>query len=154
MQAPPPVHEENDDMDRDEEEPEADEERKGTRDITIDVAEEVVVPREVPKPVEEKQKPRVEEATTDELPKRATAAAVMGQWAGGPPKDRRRVVVDESSVGVSRQERREAEETTTRLGAPKQEVKLDVSQLIRRSEVCPCSRHGGADCGNRSVDNR
>ena len=36
----------------------------------------------------------------------------MGQWAGGPPNDKRRVVVDESSVGFCRQERREAGETT------------------------------------------
>ena len=65
--------------------------------------------------MEEKQKPTAEEATTVALPKKgieATAAA-MGQWAGGPPKDRRRVVVDESSVGVSRRERREVVETTT-----------------------------------------
>ena len=69
---------------------------------------ETALPREVPKPVEEKQKPRVEEATTGALPNIAAAASAMGQWAGGPPKDKRRVVVDESSVGVSRQERREA----------------------------------------------
>ena len=36
----------------------------------------------------------------------------MGQWAGGPPKDRRRVVVDEGPVGGRRQVRPETVVTT------------------------------------------
>ena len=72
----------------------------GTRSAQIEVREEVVVTQELPKPVEEKNKPRAEEATTGALQKNgidATAAA-MGQWAGGPPKDRRRVVVEEGQL--------------------------------------------------------
>ena len=88
MQAPQPVpEEEDDDMDEDEEEPEAGEEVAGTRDTPIEVVAEVVAPREVPKPVEVKQKPKVEEATTWTLPKRGAEVAVtMGLSAGGPPK--------------------------------------------------------------------
>ena len=70
---------------------------------------ETALPREVPKPVEEKRKPSVEEATTETLPKRAAAAAAMGQWAGGPPNDKRRVELDEGPLRVGRLERREDE---------------------------------------------
>ena len=128
-------------MDEDEEEAEAGEEGDGTRDTPIEVAAEVVVPREEPKPVEAKQKMRAEEATTRTLPKSgAAAAAAMEQWAGGPPKDRRRVVVDESSVGGGRQEKRGAVETHRWLGTLRQEVKRDDNQLIRRSGTCLCSK--------------
>ena len=64
---------------------------------------EVVAPQEVPKPVEVKQKPRTEEVTMRTLPKRGDEiVTAMWQWAGGPPKDRRRVMVDESTAGGSR----------------------------------------------------
>ena len=69
---------------------------------------------ELPKPVKEKQKPRREEATTGALPKNgvdATAAA-MGQWAGGPPNDRSRVVVEEGPVEARRNARPETVTTT------------------------------------------
>ena len=107
--APQPVHEGDDEMDQDEE-PEAEEEGEGTRSAPIEVGAETTLPRELPKPAEKRRKPRVEEATAGALPKRDAAAAAMGQWAGGPPKDRRRVVVDESAVGPSLLERREDEE--------------------------------------------
>ena len=82
-------------------------------DTPIEVVDDVVATREVPKPVEVKQKPRAAEATTRTLPKRgAEVATAMGLWADGPPNDKRMVVVDESSVGVSRRERREVVETT------------------------------------------
>ena len=86
----------------------------GTRSAPVEVREEVVVPQELTKSVEEKQKPRAEEATTGALPKNgieATAAA-MGQWAGGPPKDRRRVVVEEGPVEARRKARPETVTTT------------------------------------------
>ena len=86
--------------------------RGGTRNAAIEVVYKTSLPRELPNPVEERRKPRVEEATTEALPKRAAAAAAMGQWTGGPHKDKRRVVLDEGSLRVSRRERREAEETT------------------------------------------
>ena len=44
-------------------------------DTPIEVVAEVVATREVPKPVEVKQKPRVEEATTGTLPKSGAEAA-------------------------------------------------------------------------------
>ena len=108
VQAPQPVQEEKDyDMDENEEEPEVGEELAGTNDTPIEVVAEVVAPLEVHKPVEVKQKPRVEEATTRTLPKRgAEVATAMGQWAGGPPKDKRRVVVDEGVPRAGRRERR------------------------------------------------
>ena len=82
VQAPQPVpEEEDDDMYEDEEEPETGEKVAGTRYTPIELVVEVVAPREVPKPVEVKQKPRVEEATIVALPKRgAEAAAAM--WSG------------------------------------------------------------------------
>ena len=105
--------EEDDDMDEDEEEPEPGAEVAGTRDTPIDVVAEVGASREVPNPVEVNQKPRVGEASTGTLPKRgAEAASTMGQWASSPPNYRRMVVVDESSVVVSRRERCEVVETT------------------------------------------
>ena len=70
----------------------------------------MVAPREVPQPVEVKQKPRVGEVTTRTLPTRGDeVATAMGQWAGGPPKDKRRVVLDEGYVRGGRRERREDE---------------------------------------------
>ena len=83
---------------------------EGTRETQIGVVAEVVAPREVSKPVEGKQKSRAEEVTTRTLPKRGDElATAMGQWAGGPPKDKRRVVVDEGPPRVGRRERREDE---------------------------------------------
>ena len=73
----------------------------------IEVVAETALPRELLKPVKERRKPRVEVATTEALPKRAAAAAAIGQWSGGPPKYRRRVVLDEGLLRVGRQERRE-----------------------------------------------
>ena len=111
VQAPQPVPEEkDDDMEEDEEEPEVEEEAEGTMETPIEVVAEVVAPREVPKPLEVKQKSRAEEVTTRTLPKRGDErATAMGQWAGGPPNDRRRVVVDEGPSRVGRRERREDE---------------------------------------------
>ena len=86
----------------------------GTRSAKIEVREEVVVTQELPKPVEEKNKPRAEEATTGALQKNgidATAAA-MGQWAGVPPRDRSIVVVEEGPVEARRKARPETVTTT------------------------------------------
>ena len=110
--APQSVQEGDDEMDQDEEEPESEEEGEGTRNAPIEVVAETALPSELPKTAEERRRPRVEEATTETMPKKTATA--MGQWAGGPPKDKRRVVLDEGSLRVSRQERREAEETTPR----------------------------------------
>ena len=86
----------------------------GTRETQIEVVAEVVVPREVPKPVEVKQKPRAEERTTRTLPtRRDEVATAMGQWAGGPPNDKRRVVVDEGLVRRREDEKGEDESKTT-----------------------------------------
>ena len=57
-------------VEEDEEEPEAGDEGEGTKDTPIDVAADVVAPLEVPKSVEGKQKPGVEGATTGALPKK------------------------------------------------------------------------------------
>ena len=47
------------------------------------------------------------------LPKTADITTkAMGQWAGGPPRDKRRVVVDEGPVGGRRQVRPETVVTT------------------------------------------
>ena len=55
------------------------EEVAGTRDTPIEVVAEVVATREVPKPVEVKQKPGTEEATARTLPKRGDKiATAMG----------------------------------------------------------------------------
>ena len=52
----------------------------GTLDTPIEVVAEVVAQREAPKPVEVKQKPRVEEMTTRTLPTRGDeVATAMGQ---------------------------------------------------------------------------
>ena len=79
VQAPQPVQEEEgEEMEEDTEESESSV-GGGTRSAPIEVHEEVVVPQELQKPVEEKQKPRAEEATTGALPKNgieATAAAM------------------------------------------------------------------------------
>ena len=73
----------------------------------------MAAPREVLKPVEVKQKPRAEEVTTRALPtRRDEVAAVMGQWAGGPPKDKQRVVVDEGLVRRREDEKGEDESKT------------------------------------------
>ena len=49
----------------------------------------MVAPSEAPKPVDVRQKPREEEVTTRTLPKKGEElTAVMGQRAGGPPKDK------------------------------------------------------------------
>ena len=97
-------------MEEDVEEYKNGKETEGTRETPIEVVAEVVAPREVPKPVEVKQKPRVEEVTTRTLPTmRDEVATAIGQWAGGPPKDKRNVVVDEGQVRGCRLERREDE---------------------------------------------
>ena len=70
----------------------------------------MVATLEVPKPVEVKQKSRAEVVTTRTLPKRGDEVwAAIGQWAGGPPKDKRRAVVDDGTRRVGRRERREDE---------------------------------------------
>ena len=58
--------------------------------------EEFVEPRVVPKPVEVRQKARVEMPPIGALPKKADIpTTAMWQWAGGPPRYERSVVVDE-----------------------------------------------------------
>ena len=70
--------------------------------------DDVAEPREVPKPVEVGQRARVEIPPSEALPKTSDiTTTAMGQWAGGPPKDKRRVVVNEGSVGGRRQVRPE-----------------------------------------------
>ena len=60
--------------------------------------------------MEARQKARADEVTTRPLPRRGDEFATsLGQWAGGPPKDKRRVVVDEGKARVDRRERREDE---------------------------------------------
>ena len=124
VQAPRLVPEEKDDaMEEDAED------AMGTRETPIDVAAEVVVAHETPKPVEARQKPRVEERTTLTLPTpRDEVAAAMGEWAGGPPRDKRRVVVDEGPV-----RRREGEkgEDEPRTGV---ERKPEVASAVGRQE--------------------
>ena len=67
----------------------------------------------MPEPVEVKQKPRAEERTTRTLPtRRDEVATAMGQWAGGPPKDKRMVVMDEGLVRKLEGEKREDESKT------------------------------------------
>ena len=67
----------------------------------------MVALREVPKSVEVKQKSRAEEVTTRTLPNRGDEpTTAMGQWAGGPPKDKRRVVLDDGAPRAGRRERR------------------------------------------------
>ena len=97
VQVPQPVPEEKEDvMEEDVEESEKEGEPEGIQETQIEGAAEVVAPHEVPKPVEVKQKPRAEGVTTRTLPtRREEVTTAMGQWAGGPPKDKRRVVVDE-----------------------------------------------------------
>ena len=102
VQAPQPVSEEKeDDMEKDQEEPEKEEDAEGNRETPIEVTAEVVAPREVPKPVDVKQKSRGEEVTTRTLPKRGDElTAAMWQWAGGPPKGKRRVVGTRARRGL------------------------------------------------------
>ena len=96
---PQPVSEEKEDvMEEVEEGPEEEEQEEGNRETPIEVVAEVVAPREAPKPVDVWQKSREEGVTTRTLPKKGEElTAVMGQWAGCPPKDERRVVVDEGA---------------------------------------------------------
>ena len=108
-----------DEMDEDEEEPDEEEseeeETKGTRAARIEVVAEVVVPREVPRPVGGKEKVIAEELTAIPLPRSGDEFATpIGQWASGPPKDKRRVVVDEGQARVDRRERREKRREKTR----------------------------------------
>ena len=63
--APQPVQDEGDEMDEDEEEPEAEEGGEGTMNAPIEVVAETALPRDVPKPAEERQKLRVEETLTE-----------------------------------------------------------------------------------------
>ena len=62
------------------------EDAEGTRETTIEVVAEVVAPREVPKPVEVKQKPRVEERTTPCL---RGETKLRQPWGSGPAVLRR-----------------------------------------------------------------
>ena len=124
VQAARPVPEEKDDaMEEDAEY------AKGTRETPIEVAAEVVVSREAPKPVEARQKPRVEERITRTLPTpRDEVAAAIGQWAGGPPRDKRRVVVDERHLRI--REGKEGEDEP-RTGV---ERKPEVASAVGRQE--------------------
>ena len=64
----------------------------------------MVAPREVPKTEDVSQKLREEEVAARTGPRRVDElTAAMGQWAGGPPKVKRRVLVDD---GVRRIDRR------------------------------------------------
>ena len=107
VQAPQPVPDgKDDDMEEDQEEPEKEEEAECTQETPIEVVAEVVAPREVPKPVEVKQKSRTEEVTKRTLPKKGDeVATAMVQWTGGPPKDRRRVLVDDGTRRAGQSER-------------------------------------------------
>ena len=63
--------------------------------------------------MEVKEKTRVEKPPTEALPRPADiTTTAMWQWAGGPPKDRRRVVVDEGPVEGMRTMRPETVTTT------------------------------------------
>ena len=108
VEAPRPVPEEKDDaMEEDAED------AAGTRENPVEVVAEVVVSREAPKPVEARQKPRVEERIMRTLPTpRDEVAMALGQWAGGPPRDKRRVVVDAGSVRRREGEKGEDEPRT------------------------------------------
>ena len=86
----------------------------GTRSTPIEVREEVVEPLVVLKPVEVRPKARVEVPPIGALPKKVDIpTTAMGQWTGGPHRDKRKVVVEESSVGGRRQVRHETVVTTT-----------------------------------------
>ena len=62
--------------------------------------EEVVEAVVEHKPVEVRQKTRVEMPPIEALPRPVDiTTTAMGQWAGGPPKDRRRVVVVQLKAG-------------------------------------------------------
>ena len=74
----------------------------------------MVAPREVPKAVEVRQKPSAEETTTRALPsRRDKVATAMGQWAGGPLNNKRRVVVYEGLVRRREDENGDDEPKTT-----------------------------------------
>ena len=78
VQAQQPVHEENDEMDEDEQESETS--AAGDRITPTEVVNEVVVPIDVPKPVEARQKPRVEVATTGTLQRGGGDATATTMW--------------------------------------------------------------------------
>ena len=102
VEIPQPAEEEGKDMDVDEEESEASD-KGGTKSTPIEVVVKVVEPRE-DKPLDAKPKPRVEMPTTGAMPVRVevTPTTAIGQWVSGPPKDKRRVVLDEAPVGDER----------------------------------------------------
>ena len=97
VKAQQPAVEEGEDMEEEESESS---DKVSTKSTTIEVVEEVVVPREMHKPAEVKPKAMVGGPATEALPRRAYGASIaaMGQWAGGPPKDKMGVVVDEGTV--------------------------------------------------------
>ena len=97
----------------DDEEESDDSGRRGTSGNPIEVREEVVEPLGVPKQVEVRPKARVEVPPVGAVSKKADIpTTAMEQWTGGPPRDKRRVVVDEGSVGGRRQVRHETVVTT------------------------------------------
>ena len=79
VQAPQPVQEEEGEGMEEYEEESGCRFGGGTLSATVEVLEELTVARELPKPVEEKQKPRAEEVTTGALPKNGidATASVM-----------------------------------------------------------------------------
>ena len=124
-------------MEEDEEEPEEEEseeeETGGTRAAPIVVVAEAVAPREVPKPVGGKEKVRAEELTTRPLPRSGDEFATpIGQWASGPPKDKRRVVVDEGQARDDRRERREEENGEDDKSRTPEERSTEVASTARR----------------------
>ena len=54
----------------------------------------------VPKPVKVRQKARVEVPSIGVAKRTDISTTAVGQWAGGPPRDKKGVVVDECSVGL------------------------------------------------------
>ena len=82
VEAQQPVEEEGEEMEADEEESE-DSGGAGTKSTPIEVVEEVVEPRVEPKPVEVRQKTRVQMPPIEALSRPVDiTTAVMGQWAG------------------------------------------------------------------------
>ena len=79
----------------------------------------MVAPREVLKTGDVRQKLREEEVTARTGPRRVEElAAVMGQLASGPPKEKRRVVVDDGARRIDRREKTRSRELWKR-GAPR-----------------------------------
>ena len=93
----------------------------------------MVVPTEVPKPVGWKEKVRAEDLTARPLPRSGDEFATpKGQWGSGPPKDKRRVVVDEGQTRVDRRERREEEKGEDDKSRTPEERSTEVASTARR----------------------